>query len=267
MPQDSRDERFDPQARPIGDRPIVRGGGGMGTGLGGYAISAARDFQHGAKPSTQGLQFGNPYSTTAADGSPGSAFAGDYGQNVYGGAIGGSAGLQEAAIGRQNQAGGYYQDLIEGRGPSIAQAQLQQQSDQNIQAQMGMMAQGRGGNLAGMQQQAGAQGVAMDLATNQQMGTLRAQEHQAALQGYTGLQNQMAQQALQQRMGLEQLAQQRYGTDTGAAVQREGMALDYSLGSRGLDYEGQRTRHGIATDYINAALGGIGGIMGGIGGM
>lgn len=119
-------------------------------------------------------------------------------------------GGQALAGGREQQ--GYaldqYRQAIEGQGPSVAQQQMQAGAESAAAQQIAMAGTARGGNLAGAQMQAQQAGVGGQQANIQQMGILRAQEQQAALQGLAGLSSTMAGQGLQQQMGMEQLASQ-----------------------------------------------------------
>lgn len=128
-----------------------------------------------------------------------------YERGPYGGMSEQAAGRFEGSRESQEQGLGYYQEMIEGRGPSVAENQLRQQSDANIAASMQLQAQGRGGNMAAGQRMAGQQAAGQGMATNQAAATLRAQEQQAAMAGYAGVAGQMAQQDLASQMGYSQL--------------------------------------------------------------
>ena len=124
-------------------------------------------------------------------------------------AIGGAR--SNAANAAQLGALGMYQDAADGNAPSVAQAQLAQQSEQNIAGQMAMMNAGRGGNIGATAQQATQAGTAAQANTNQQMAMLRASEIDAARAGLAGMANTMQGQALQQQLGYAGLAANRQG--------------------------------------------------------
>jgi hypothetical protein len=249
MAYDSADPRIH-EARRLGQTTIA--GGSRAVRGGGAGMKAARRHQTGTRNTEGGIRFGMPFSTTSHTGDPMGGH--EYAQGPHGMGVPGRGSpydpeiqrtrdvLQAQSLHGQHQAGQYYTDILEGRGPSVAEQQMRAGMDRNIQAQMGLAAQARGGNLAAMQAGAAQAGAGMMMGVNQQAASLRAQEQAAALQGFTGLQNTMAQQALAQRMGLEQLAQQRYGTDVGAALSREQAMLDYQNARRQQDLAEQAYR-------------------------
>lgn len=116
----------------------------------------------------------------------------------------GMMGLQSR--GDQRDALGLYREAALGRGPSAAQAQYQQAIDQQRAqaASMGASARGTGPQRAALQamamQQAGLAGQQSAAGS----AALRAQEMQAAMQGYGGMAGQIRGQDLQ---GMQQQAQ------------------------------------------------------------
>lgn len=119
-------------------------------------------------------------------------------------AVGSMLGMNQArgeyAQAQQAQQGalGMYQDAAAGNGPSAAQAMHAQMADQNRARAVAMASQGRGGGLSS-QRDALTAGLAADTQAQQQAAQLRAQEQQAAMQGYAGLGMQMGGQAQQQQ--------------------------------------------------------------------
>jgi len=99
----------------------------------------------------------------------------------------------------QNDALGMYANAAAGNGPTAAQSMLQQAGEQNQARAVALAHQTRGGNVAGANRAALAAGMGMQAQTQQQMAQLRAQEQQAAMQGYAGLGMQMGAQAQQQQ--------------------------------------------------------------------
>lgn len=115
-----------------------------------------------------------------------------------------------------------YRRAIEGQGPSVAEAQLQRGADQAAAQQIALAGTARGSNLGAAQRAATSAGVGAQMDANAQAAQLRAQEQQAALQGYSAMANQRAQQLAQQEMGYAQLWNQGagnlYGTDARFAL-------------------------------------------------
>lgn len=182
-----------------------------------------------------------------------------YGGNIYGerdrfqGGIGGFASQYGQSFGAQNQGLGYYQDMIEGRGPSVAEQQLRAGMDNAVRSQVGMAAQSRGGNLASMERMASAAGGAAMANTNQQAAALRAQEQQAAMAGFSGLASQMAGQSLQGQLGYEGLLQ-------GANMAQ----LDAKMLQQQLNEQAKQGRFNRITEGINTGGRFLGSIMGGM---
>jgi len=153
---------------------------------------------------------------------------------------------QMGAGARQEQANalGLYRDAAAGRGPSAAASQFQQNLDASNRQQMSMAASARGGGLAraAAQRQAMANAGDMTLQAGAQSAQLRAQEQQAAMQGYAGLGSQMRGQDYQAMGQQAQMAQAQAGL---------------GLQSRALNdsheqfYRGQEMQVGAATTQQN----------------
>lgn len=121
---------------------------------------------------------------------------------------------QQIAAGRydvdrqgQAQALAGLQGLANGTGPSLAQTQLQNQSDRNLAAQMAAMQSSRGGNLNATQMQAATAGMAQQQATNQAMAELRAQEQINAINASGQLATTMAGMSSDRQMGMMGMGQ------------------------------------------------------------
>lgn len=110
-----------------------------------------------------------------------------------------------AARDAQADAMGMYRNAALGQGPSVAQAQLQAQGEQDARRQMQMQAAARGGNMAGQMRAATMAGAAQAQQTRDSLAALRAQEQAAAMQGYASMADAQARQALQEQMAYEQL--------------------------------------------------------------
>ena len=155
----------------------------------------------------------------------------------------GAAGSREQygdSRGQQQEAMGMYRDMAQGRGPSMAQEQLKQQTQQNTAGQMSMAAQARGGNLAGQQQQAAGAGVGAQMGAQQQAGQIRAQEQMGAMGGLAGMAQQQAGQDNAREMQYNQMLAQAYNAQLGADT-------EWGLGQRGLDIEQQSENRGFGT--------------------
>lgn len=166
------------------------------------------------------------------------------GQNDYAGNAQayGQTGLQ----GQMNAMELFRQNANGTGGPSLAQLQLQQGTDMNNRAAMGLMGQSRGGNLAGAYSQAlGAQSGA-NLQLGQNTALLRAQEQLAAQQAYAGMANQMAQQG----MGYDQMNLQN-------ALGQDQNALGWYSAKRGLDMQASQNKFNRNMQIGGMVLGGV----------
>lgn len=157
--------------------------------------------------------------------------------------------------------GAQYQDMVSGRGPSQAQAQLQQATAANVANQQALAAAARGGGLAAQARQAQAQGAAANQAAAQQAAQIRAQEAQAGMQGMAG-----ALQAQGQVIGQRgDLASQMRQQGQAAEMGYSDLALQHQLGHRQLDVGAIEGRRAFATNLVGSILGGGGGAASGIG--
>lgn len=159
---------------------------------------------------------------------------------------------RQPGLGAQANALEMYRQQALGLGPSVAQQQMQQGLGQSQRAALAMAAQGRGGNIAGMQQAALNAGSGLAAGVNQQASLLRAQEQQAAMQGYAGLGSQL----YQQGFNYDQLANQ-------ASQFNAQNTLDWYLGKRGLDLQRDAQNKDWTMGLVQAGAGLAGGIMGG----
>lgn len=144
---------------------------------------------------------------------------------------------RNAGFSGQGQAMDMYRRQAMGQGPSIAQAQLQNQSQRNMTDALALSARSRGGNIAGMASQVQGANAYAQAQTNQQAAMLRAQEQQAAMQGYAGMANQLAGQGLaydqlgtQASLGASQNALGWYSADRGMDMQAQEADRAFALG-------------------------------------
>lgn len=105
----------------------------------------------------------------------------------------------------QNIAGNQYLAMSQGQGPSLATNLLQSASDQNMRQALSLGLANQNGQAAGVtQRNALNAGQEAALQTQQQVGAIRAQEQQAAMQGLANQGNTLGQQTLQgQQLGLQ----------------------------------------------------------------
>lgn len=96
------------------------------------------------------------------------------------------------SLGALRTAGQGYQDVLSGNAPSVAQLQLQQGRDANINAAMAMANSARGGNFGAAQRAAQMQSGDMNQQMAGQASMLRAQEQDMARQGMMNLGQQYA---------------------------------------------------------------------------
>lgn len=140
-------------------------------------------------------------------------------------------------------------------GPSMAEMQLRNASQRNMMESLALSARGRGGNIAGMGQQA----MASNAYAGQQLGRdaamLRAQEQQAAQAAYAGMANQLSGQGF----NYSQLNAQ---TGLGASQN----ALGWYSAERGMDMQKQEADRAFAlglydrgADLVKSVAGGVGG--------
>lgn len=113
----------------------------------------------------------------------------------------------QQARGNQDWVGNKYRDAIEGRGPSVAEKQMNAGRDAAMRDAMQMASGARGGALARSAAQRGAayQQGSISAQTNQAAGMMRAQEQIAAREGYANI---TAQQRAQDMQSRQQSAQQ-----------------------------------------------------------
>lgn len=148
-----------------------------------------------------------------------------------------------------NGLAGYYQNVLNGKGPTVAQLQYQKNQDQAIAANMATANSARGGGsaLAGAQRSAQEQAGLMNAQSAAQSGMIRAQEQQAAAQALGGVYGQMSGQDLGQ-----------YGLEQNAAIQQ----AQLGLANQGQQNQYQQFLYGAAQGEQQqqlAALEGYGG--------
>jgi hypothetical protein len=186
-------------------------------------------------------------------------------QPEYGAGTGGNEAmsrLQQQAMANQGMAGQFggqqqsaydmYAAQARGEGPSLAQEQLKQATSQNVANQQAMMAQGRGGNIAGMSRAAAAAGAGAQAAGNQQAAQLRAQEQLAAMGGMADMANTQAQMNMQQQLAYEQMLQQSQMAQMDASQQQNQFQLqrDFAQQQANRDFG-----LGIADRFIGGGMG------------
>lgn len=136
-----------------------------------------------------------------------------------------------------------------GQGPSVAQQQMQQAQNRNMAQSMALVGMGRGGNLAGAQQQALGAQAGLGAQSVRDLSLMRAQEQLAAQQAYAQQANAMA----GQQMGYEQLAQQ--GVIAGGQQN-----IDWQLGKGALDLEREKFQNQQRMGWVNAGVGLVGAV-------
>jgi len=156
---------------------------------------------------------------------------------------------QQGIGGLQDELGQYYRNMMEGKGPSVAERQFQSNLDASIRAQSAMGASGRGGiGSAQAMRSAAEQANSMQMQSYNQAAMLRASEQQAAAQGYGALLQQQRAAELQ-ALGYSQAeamaiadneARQRAANDaltglyTGAEGQASGAYMDALMQQQGM---------------------------------
>jgi hypothetical protein len=160
-----------------------------------------------------------------------------------------------AARDAQADAMGMYRDAALGQGPSVAQAQLQAQGEQDARRQMQMQAAARGGNMAGQMRAATMAGAAQAQQTRDSLAALRAQEQAAAMQGYAGMADAQAQQAMQQQMQYEQLG-----------LGYAGQQMGYDMHLRDAAAQSRRDRFGRRMQVYGATKDAAGTVLSVLGG-
>jgi hypothetical protein len=155
-----------------------------------------------------------------------------------------------------------YQDLSQGRGRSLAQAQLAQSTRANTGAQLAAAAQGRGGNLGAQARQAAAVPAANQVAQSEALAGIRAQEQAAGMQGMGQAMQMQAGSYSQQAAIADAMRRQAQAGEMGYGD----LALQHQLGHRGLDVGAIEGRRAFATNLVGSILGGGGGAASGIAG-
>lgn len=168
---------------------------------------------------------------------------------------------------QQQQLANQLMAQAQGQGPSLAQAQLQQATDQNIAQQMAMAASTRGGNLAMAQRQAAmnAGQAQQQMAGQSAIARLQEQNQAQALlgqtlnQGQTGIDN--------FRANMTQLANQRDIAQT-AAAQKGGEMFGNFIGKlgEGLGFGASQGKGAAGAAGAGGAGGSAGGAAGAAGG-
>ncbi len=191
-------------------------------------------------------------------------------QPVYGGTnaaitqAGLAGAMQNRGMGAAWDSLGMARDSAMGRGPSLAQQQLQAGSQANLVNQMGLAAAAPGSSLAAQQRQVAGMGSAGAMALNRDAAQLRAQEMQAAQAAYASQAQGLAGMGMQSNLAAQQNLQNAYGT------QYQGQ-MDWALQQRAMDQRALEDRRRLGMQ-IGAGIFEVGksipGMMtGGLGGM
>lgn len=215
------------------------------------AIGAKNNYN--ATATTNGVQ-GQVAPTTTRSYDPGFAAAQQQFTNGAAGfnATQGQLGALSSAM--QGQAG-QLQQAASGVGPSLAQMQLQQATDQNVNQAAGTIASQKGidpglgarlvaQNQAGIQQQAAGQSAMTQLA--------QQQAAQQQLSNFRQAQGQILGQQQQGALSLAGLGNQLYGTSAGAMNAQNQGIIQNSLGAQGITAQGK-----IANQQAQTAASGI----------
>lgn len=174
---------------------------------------------------------------------------------------------------RQLALGQQYQDVIDGKAPSVAQLQMQAGLNQAAQQGLNQAASARGGGALLAQQQAQQSAALGQQAAIGQGATLRAQETSAARDSYGQMLGQMrgqsAQQAQAQAQARLQSEQQRYAQGFGYRQQADTIRQGQRDANIGIQQGNQSAEVALATGqqqaqaqqraaYANAGAGLIG---------
>jgi hypothetical protein len=147
--------------------------------------------------------------------------------------------------------GGYYQNMLAGKGPSVAQNQFQAATDQSIANQMAMARSARGSAAqAGALREATAQGGAQMAGAAAQSGVIRAQEQQQAAQGLGQVYGQQGQ------LGLGLYGQQAGLASQQAQLQQANQAQinQMRMGYLGMSNQEQQQALEALSSYTRASL-------------
>jgi hypothetical protein len=205
------------------------GGAVTGQSDGFMGIGGSSGTPQPALPAYEGIFYGEQ---AAAAGQQ--DLANNYKENInnpYGAA-------SRATLGNVTQS---YEDTLNGKGPTVAQAQYQQALDQSVATQMGAAGATRGGGaaLAGAQRSAQQSGATTQAGAAAQSGIIRAQEQQAA------------------RTGLGTLAMQQYTQEQQQALEQQKMQdlMRQYYGQQAMGYENMssNTLGGYTQANLNAA--------------
>jgi hypothetical protein len=177
--------------------------------------------------------------------------------------LGAAAAANEAGISaygqgtaRQGDVYGMLSDRAQGRGgPSMAQMQLAQGSQQNVVNQMGMAAQGRGGGLAAQARQVQGMGAAAQMGLNQQTSQLQLAEQQQAEAMMAQQANTMAGQDLTQMLAAQQGLQSVYGQQYGGNLQTNLANQQNRMQMYQMDLERRKNNRAFATGLIDSGAG------------
>lgn len=152
---------------------------------------------------------------------------------------------RNAGFGAQADVMAQYRRQAMGQGgPSMAQMQMRDQAQRNMMESLALSARSRGGNIAGMQNQAMASNAYAGQQLNRDAAMLAAQEQQAAQAAYAGMANQLAGQGLaysqlgaQTSLGASQNALGWYSADRGMDMQQQQSDRNFAMGlyDRGAD--------------------------------
>lgn len=173
-------------------------------------------------------------------------------------ALAGRAQQGAAAFGQAQQDQRGALDLMaagaRGEAPSQAQAMLGQATDRNIATQLGLLAAGRGGNMAATTAAAGAQGQAMQQAAIGEAAQLRAAEMEAARQAYAAQSNQMAGMGQGQMQAYDMAGLGFLQSNLGAAQQQQQF-------DRNMEFQQQQANREFGMQIGQAAASAVGGAV------
>lgn len=135
-------------------------------------------------------------------------------------------------MGSEGSLAAMYANMAQGKGPNLAQAQLNQATDQSIQAQLAAARSGPGGALGAAGAARGAQmsGVQTQQANAQQAAIANIQQQQMAAQAAAGLYGQVGSQAGQ----LQQFSQGAAAQQAQLQEQQQALGAQTGLGYAGL---------------------------------
>ncbi len=160
-------------------------------------------------------------------------------------------------------------EQADGKGPSLAEAQLRSASDRTLAQQLAAAASQRGGNQASLQRALAQSQASSGAQLAQDAATMRMQEQNAAREQLASALQAQRGTDVQSQLSQEQLATQRLGQsfDMGTAQQQalanlEKMRTDQFLAAQGLTATGQQAASQAQAGLLGGVIGGVGAAMG-----